>query len=419
MLLRTAYIRRSRKSQRLKQRLAVVAMLGVAACAALLYATRSPAPPSVAADVSGIVEVAATGMQAQAGQAAAPVASRAARRVYPYSIVPGGVAGRDDVVRVMKMDKVVAAHYASFQVDKASVATVSKPRAVYVSYRKGDKVYWTAGKHTLAAGETVLTDGSSEIRGRCGNRISDVAMLPVEAKGPSESELDAASDEAGDADEGSAENVSFTADSLVDGGGRAFALNNFFGAGLAGGTAAASARGGSTGIGLPYMPDLAEMMRIANSGLLLSAASQASGTGDTNTGNTNTGGSAAAPAPQQNGSTGGTTGGTADGSTGGSEGAPSGDPGNAGGGSTGSNGGGTGDGGTTPSTGPVIPAPQTAPEAPNGGLPQVLQPTQPIPVPTGSADGKDGASEVPEPGAPWLLALGFAGLLAARRRRRA
>lgn len=416
MLLRTAYIRRSRKSQRFQRRLAIVAMLGVAGCAALLFVTRTPAPPRMPSDVSGIVEVPANGTLAQVAQAAAPAAPKTVRRVYPYSIVPGGVAGRDDVVRVMKMDRVVADHYASFQVDKASVATVSKPRAVYVSYRKGDKVYWTAGKHTLAAGETVLTDGSSEIRGRCGNRISDVAMFPVEAKGPSEAELDAASEEAVDADEGGAENVSFTADGLVGGGGRAFALNDFYGAGLAHGSPE-RARGGSGGIGLPNMPDLADMMRIANSGLLLAAASQASGNGDTDAG-----GSAAAPAaPGQGGTAGGTTGessgGTGDPANAGSGGGGSGD-GNNGGSGSGSGGGGTGEGGGNPSTGPVIPAPQTPPQAPDGGLPEVLQPTQPIPVPSSAGGGKDDGNEVPEPGSLWLAGLGFVGLLAARRRRR-
>lgn len=405
MLLRTAYIRRSRKSQRLQRRLAVVAMLGVAGCAALLFVTRTPAPPRVASDVSGIVEVPANGALAQVAQAA-PAASKTVRRVYPYSIVPGGVAGRDDVVRVMKMDKVVADHYASFQVDKASVATVSKPRAVYVSYRKGDKVYWTAGKHTLAAGETVLTDGSSEIRGRCGNRISDVAMFPVEAKGPSEAELDAASEEAVDADEGGAENVSFTADGLVDGGGRAFALNDFYGAGLAHGSPE-RARGGSGGIGLPNMPDLADMMRIANGGLLLAAATQASGNGDTDAG-----GSAATPAaPGQGGTAGESSGGTGDPGNAGSGDGGSGD------GNNGGSGGGTGEGGGNPSTGPVIPAPQTPPQAPDGGLPEVLQPTQPIPVPSGSGGGKGDDNEVPEPGSLWLAAVAFAGLITVRRKR--
>lgn len=428
MHMRTAYIRRSRKSQRLKRRLAAVALSVVAGCAALLFVTRTPpSPPLAANDVSAIVDASQLGAQAgtqpaRAWQAAAPAAPKTVRRVYPYSVVPGGVAGRDDVVRVMTTDKVVADHYASFQVDKARVTTVSKPRAVYVSYRKADKVFWTAGKHMLAAGETLLTDGSNEIRGRCGNRVSDVAMLPVEAQGPSEAELDAASDEAVDGDAGSAENVSFTADSLADSGGHAFVLNNFYGAGLLRGTAADGRSGANGGLGLPSMPDLAEMMRIANSGVLLAKATQANGTGtgagNTDTGSGGSGGTPPASTPAPGEGTGSSSGGTGDpgSSNGGSD--SGGTTGSGGGGTGGSGGGNTGGNtGGAPSTDPVIPVPQTPPEKPDGGLPEVLQPTQPVPVPP-KDDGKDDSNDVAEPGSLWLAGVGFAGVLLARRRRR-
>jgi hypothetical protein len=126
-----------------------------------------------------------------------PVAApKRARRVYPYSIIPGGVSDRTDVARMVATDKVVAAHYASLDVSKVRELTVTRPRAVYVSYRKGDKVYWTAKKLMLAEGETLLSDGSSEIRTRCGNRISDVPQLPVEVKGPTPEELDSPVEEA-------------------------------------------------------------------------------------------------------------------------------------------------------------------------------------------------------------------------------
>lgn len=107
-----------------------------------------------------------------------------ARRVYPYSIVPGGLQGRAELVQVVKDDKVVAAHYAGFAVHKARLRSVDKPRAVYVSYRKGEQVYWTSKKMMLAAGETLLSDGQHDIRARCGNRIADTPQLPVEAGGP-------------------------------------------------------------------------------------------------------------------------------------------------------------------------------------------------------------------------------------------
>jgi hypothetical protein len=122
----------------------------------------------------------------------------AARRVYRYSVVPGGAADRAELERVLRSDKVVAAHYAGFDVARAHAVTVSASRAVHVSYRKGDKIYWTARKVMLQAGETLLTDGRNEMRTRCANRISDLPRLPVERHAPSPDALDELVDEAPD-----------------------------------------------------------------------------------------------------------------------------------------------------------------------------------------------------------------------------
>jgi hypothetical protein len=118
-----------------------------------------------------------------------------ARRVYRYSVVPGGAADRAELARILRSDKVVAAHYAGFDLDQARAITVLVPRAVYVSYRKGDDIYWTARKIMLQPGETLLTDGRNEMRARCANRISEVPRLPVEAHAPSPEWLDALVDE--------------------------------------------------------------------------------------------------------------------------------------------------------------------------------------------------------------------------------
>jgi hypothetical protein len=123
------------------------------------------------------------------------------------------VLDRRELARAIVVDKVVAAHYAAFEASRATVKTVAAPRGVYVSYRKGDKVYWTAKKLQLAQGETVLSDGQNEIRTRCGNRISDVPRLPVEVKGPSEEELDSSVEQAQEGDdEGSVAQVGFAVD---------------------------------------------------------------------------------------------------------------------------------------------------------------------------------------------------------------
>lgn len=169
-----------------------VALLATAACVAVLalllepeevLAARPPASGTVAAAPS-------TAVVSQPAPARAEAPAAVARRVYPYSIIPGGVSGREELARVIKTDKVVAAHYASFDVGNAVNTTVSKPRAVYVSYRKGDQVYWTARKLMLVEGETLLTDGRNEMRARCANRISDEPQLPVEPDAPSAEELD-------------------------------------------------------------------------------------------------------------------------------------------------------------------------------------------------------------------------------------
>jgi hypothetical protein len=190
MNYRTAYIRRSRQGLRIKKRAAAVVILGIAACAALLLQGGAPGLESMAQDGTAAQSaVAAFRAGAVPLRVAGTADAGAARRVYRYSVVPGGVASRAELAHIVRADKVVAAHYASFEVDKSHAVTVAKPRAVYVSYRKGDQVYWTAKKVMLAEGETVLSDGKSDIRGRCGNRISDVPRMPVEARGPGE-ELD-------------------------------------------------------------------------------------------------------------------------------------------------------------------------------------------------------------------------------------
>lgn len=186
---RTANFRR-KASLRVTKRLVGVALLGAAACVAMLAMLLGTDEVRVArASVSGTA-VPSPGTPSLSLPAQTPAPATVARRVYRYSIIPGGVSGRDELARVIKTDQVVAAHYASFDVDKAVNVKVSKPRAVYVSYRKGDQVYWTSRKLMLVEGETLLSDGRNEMRARCANRISDEPQLPVEVNEPSAEELD-------------------------------------------------------------------------------------------------------------------------------------------------------------------------------------------------------------------------------------
>jgi hypothetical protein len=384
---RSAYIRRSRKGVHLKKRLAAIGLLGVAGCATLYaLAMRAPAVPAPA-----------TQPQAQAAtpapaalQVAAQAEAKKTRRVYPYSIVPGGVTDRRELARVVVMDKIVASHYAAFETAKATVTTVDKPRAVYVSYRKGDQVYWTAQKLQLAKGETLLSDGQNEIRTRCGNRISDVPRLPVEARGPSEEELDSSVEVA---QEGDVEETGFAAGENP--AGQPFQLQTF--------ASTATQNGASMlhGVGMNRFESGIPGATWSGSGLPLYLVSRTSSV------TTGTGTGSGAPGTS-------TPGGSGDAGTGGT---PAGDTSRT----------------TTPDSDPpstdthlpttlddtVLPRtdPGTKPPSPIPGT--LLPPTSDLPGNTndpGKAPTRPG--NAPEPGSLWLGGAGVAALLAARRAKR-
>jgi hypothetical protein len=112
------------------------------------------------------------------------IASR--RPVYPYSIIPGGIASVAALRSALAHDPVAAAHYAAFDLATARVVQVQEARSVYVSYRKGDDVFWTSKKLRLVVGETLITDGQHISRTRCGNQISDEPRMPVSLAGDPE-----------------------------------------------------------------------------------------------------------------------------------------------------------------------------------------------------------------------------------------
>jgi hypothetical protein len=107
---------------------------------------------------------------------------------FRYSVIPGGVYSRAELSTALATDPVAAAHYVDFDLTRARVERVEQPRAVHVSYRVGDRVYWTRNKVWLRPGEALLSDGVLEARGRCGNLVSDEVMAPV---GPEEPPVEA------------------------------------------------------------------------------------------------------------------------------------------------------------------------------------------------------------------------------------
>jgi hypothetical protein len=110
------------------------------------------------------------------------------RKIYSYSVIPGGAYSREELALALKVDPVAAAHYSDFEASNTSVHPLPQDTYVYVSYRKADHVYWTANKHRVPKGELVLSDGKHLARTRCGNRLSGIPEFPI-AHGPQPSEL--------------------------------------------------------------------------------------------------------------------------------------------------------------------------------------------------------------------------------------
>ena len=110
----------------------------------------------------------------------------AQRPVYPYSIVPGGIQSGEELRRVVEHDSVVAGHYAGFDYRHARVIQLTEPKLVYLSYRMGNKVFWTHKQVTLRKGEKLITDGSITARTRCANQVS---VLPRAEVTPAEPQV--------------------------------------------------------------------------------------------------------------------------------------------------------------------------------------------------------------------------------------
>jgi len=399
---RRAYLRQTMKQARLQKRLAVAATLAAAGCALVLLQQEAQPERRLPAALTPAAQAAPALLRVAAQASPAP-----ARHVYPYSIVPGGVTSRTELARAVLADKTVAAHYAGFDTDKAELRTVPKARAVYVSYRKGDKVYWTAKKVMLAEGEAVLSDGRSDIRARCGNRISDTPQLPVEVRGPSEQELDTPVEQAQAAGDGALREVAFDPDE--DGGeGQSFVAQSFAnGAGLltAAQAQASAGRAGFANGGPSYLDSLANTER--RNTMLAMLANSASGLG----GRTPNGGNGGAA----NGGAGNTSGGSTSGGgivTGGLGSHNTGDTAPAGSDGESAGAGGSGSGGTGDSGGgkPAVPTPGPDPV------------TDPRPDPgSDPLPGHDNPPKdhpLPEPDSLWLSGVAGAALLLQRRLRR-
>ena len=112
------------------------------------------------------------------------------RPVYPYSVVPGGVKDARELKRAAEHDPVVASHYAGFDYVNARIVRLVLARSAYVSYRVGNRVYWTRHRIRLMKGEKLITDGKMTLRTRCGNRVEEVAQQATSLTEPTAAKLD-------------------------------------------------------------------------------------------------------------------------------------------------------------------------------------------------------------------------------------
>lgn len=113
------------------------------------------------------------------------------RSVWPYSVVPGGAQSGTELQDALSRDPVAAAHYAGFNAKSTRVIRLASDRQAFVSYRLGNRIYWTAHKVTLHAGELLLSDGKNLARTRCGNRLSESPATPIHPVEPPASVMNA------------------------------------------------------------------------------------------------------------------------------------------------------------------------------------------------------------------------------------
>ncbi|MGA7171757.1 MAG: hypothetical protein WBR30_14575 [Candidatus Sulfotelmatobacter sp.] len=178
--------RRHRRNRRIRRGLAVAVLtLFVASVSALALKYLSPSLFHADRSVPPNLERAElrSDRLATVNQLLAQTVPSPDRPIYPYSIVPGGVQDAKELKWVAEHDPIVAAHYAGFDYDHARVVRLTLARTVYVSYRIGNRVYWTRHRLTLHKGEKVITDGRMTARTRCANRVEKTpqqAAAPVE-----------------------------------------------------------------------------------------------------------------------------------------------------------------------------------------------------------------------------------------------
>jgi hypothetical protein len=117
-------------------------------------------------------------------------AGQVVHRVYPYSVVDGGVHSVQELQTAIWRDPVVAKHYSNFRLDRARVIEAKADRDFHVSYRSGEEIFWTKKRLKVAKGEKLITDGTNFTRTRCANMLSEVPQGKTSPDEPAPELLD-------------------------------------------------------------------------------------------------------------------------------------------------------------------------------------------------------------------------------------
>jgi len=171
--------------------LAVAALVGGALTDWSSYRPSNAEPPEYA---SGPPD---DGSELPALESDALKTAASGRPVFRYSVLPSGAYSVGELADAIERDPVVRREYGGLTRHTLTRRMVAAPRMAYVSYRIGDRVYWTKHKVQLKAGEQILTDGVTEIRARCGNCISLQPLQPTSNDEPDLAQLDRLEPESG------------------------------------------------------------------------------------------------------------------------------------------------------------------------------------------------------------------------------
>lgn len=119
------------------------------------------------------------------GEVGSSEVSRPVRAEYPLSLIPGGITSDAEFEAARDSDPVLAEHYSD--VGFLHPVRFSRDQLLYASFRQKNSVVWTNSRILVHADEAVFADRYGNlVRGRCGNRLSEIPRTPAAFVDPPE-----------------------------------------------------------------------------------------------------------------------------------------------------------------------------------------------------------------------------------------